>query len=179
MENLWFPICQASLDRKYPTVFNAVFLNLQQTSGLEVSLSVKTFVQRIRRLETSKQQADVDGRALLQRRGLTEAVISQAEALLAQLTTKPDTPPQIAPSAADMAEAEAAMWAWYKEWSVIACRAIHDRCLLRSLGLLTESGVLFCEDELAGEDLVDNYGPPTIVDQAEAQDSGFGRFRSA
>ncbi len=168
LENMWFPICQATLERKYPAVHNAVFLNLRQTSGLEVSISMGTFVERIRKLETSKQKADKDARAVLERRGLTEAVLSQAEALLAQLKIKPDAPPQKAPSAADIAEAEAAMWAWYKEWSVIARQAVHDRRLLRSLGFLTASGAPVSDDEPTEEDLVDDDDQQIIVEQSEA-----------
>src|SRR5690606_27740058 len=115
LENLWFPICQASLERSYPEVHGVIFLNLRQTSGLEVSLSMGTFVERIRTLEASKKKADKDARALLERRGLTEAVLSHVEALLQELQTKPDAPPPVQPSPAEIEKAEAAMWAWCKE----------------------------------------------------------------
>src|SRR4051812_38576713 len=44
-ENRWFPIASASLSRRFPAVHARVFLNLSQTEGPEVAVSVRTFVE--------------------------------------------------------------------------------------------------------------------------------------
>src|SRR5688500_10283966 len=45
-ENQWFPIAQATLDRRFPALSARFFLNLVQTEGPEVAISVRTFVER-------------------------------------------------------------------------------------------------------------------------------------
>ncbi len=73
-ENRWYPIVDASLEHRFPEVHGRVFLNLSQTSGPEVLLSVATFVERIRGL--GADGASDDDRAageLLAKRGLDSA----------------------------------------------------------------------------------------------------------
>jgi hypothetical protein len=41
-ENLWFPIIDASLYRHFPATHARLFLNLSQTEGAEVAISVQT-----------------------------------------------------------------------------------------------------------------------------------------
>jgi hypothetical protein len=169
LENMWFPICRAVLERHHPPIAERVFLNLRQTSGLEVSVSMSTFVARVRELEASERQAESEARALLERRGLTEAVMGQAESLLRQLEVKPIAPTVSGPSAEDVAAAERAMWGWYMEWSVVARKAIHDRRLLRSLGFLTASGTVVPDDEPTEEDPIDDEKDLEASDYSGAQ----------
>lgn len=75
-------------------------------------------------------------RALLAKRGLTDAVVARARELLEQLRT-PEEAPAVDVEALDRevrAKAEHAMWQWYLEWSGIARIAIRDRRALRALG---------------------------------------------
>jgi len=152
LENLWFPICRASLERRFPAVAERIFLNLRQTSGVEVSVSMGAFVSRVRELESSKNKDDQQARAVLEERGLTQPVLQQIEALLEQLEVAPPVPDPIHPSAEDISAAEDKMWSWYLEWSVVARQAIHDRRLLRSFGFLTASFTDVPEDEPTPED---------------------------
>ncbi len=155
-ENKWFPICKAALDRSYPKVSERVFLNLRQTSGLEVSVSVSTFVRRVRDLEQGGSGDDSAARDLLARRGLSEAVLGAAEGLLKSLEVEPRAPAVPSPNPQDVLAAEEAMWAWYLEWSIIARQAVHDRRLLRSLGFLTATGNEVPVDEPTEEDAVND-----------------------
>ncbi|MCX4239030.1 hypothetical protein, partial [Paraliomyxa miuraensis] len=45
-ENEWFPVANATLLRHYPEIHARVFLNLSQTAGAAVVISVGTFVER-------------------------------------------------------------------------------------------------------------------------------------
>ena len=134
-ENHWFPIIRASLQRHYPAVAEQIFVNLTQTSGLEVAVSVATMVRRIRIAQREGSEEEQAAMAVLAERGLNEAELAKAEALLAQLDTTPEPlPPE--PDQTDRAAAEKAMWDWYLEWSTVARQAISDRNVLRSLGFL-------------------------------------------
>ena len=65
-------------------------------------------------------------------------MIDRAKTLLGQvkeIESMPE-PMDIEQHRAETAEAEAAMWAWYLEWSQIARSVINDRGLLRQLGFL-------------------------------------------
>lgn len=119
-----------------------MFLNLSQTEGAAVIISVSTFIERIAELgraEAGYGQAGKDARKLLARRGLTPKVIDEAKALLDQVTTLEEAPaelPDLEEERTRLAQAEEAMWAWYLEWAEIARAAIKDRALLRRLGFL-------------------------------------------
>ena len=45
-ENRWFPVAEATLRRRKPEIADKVFLNLAQTSGIEVAVSVSTQHER-------------------------------------------------------------------------------------------------------------------------------------
>jgi hypothetical protein len=88
------------------------------------------------RLPKSEGGLGREGRAareLLERRGLTDAEIHNAQQIL-------DVIGKIAPAPAparDIAaeeEAEKAMWAWYLQWSAIARVAVKERKLLKLMG---------------------------------------------
>jgi hypothetical protein len=134
-ENRWYPIASASLKARFPKAHAWLFLNLQQTSGLETVISVGTLVERIEKLADAAGDEGPKAKALLEQRGLNAATLNEAKALLAKVkvTAEPNalatavTPEQ-------QAQSEAALWAWYLEWSEIARVVIRDKRLLRELG---------------------------------------------
>jgi hypothetical protein len=162
-ENRWFPIAQATLRRRKPAVADELFLNLSQTTGVGVIITVSTFIQRVRRLETDGPDGQ-EAVALLRARGLTDDVLADADALLKRFRNlKLDAAVVPEPEAvvARREQAEKALWSWYREWSTIARNAVHDGNLLRALGFGTTGGDTGGEDEPGGDDT-----PP---DQRRAQ----------
>ena len=88
-ENQWFPIAQAALDRRFPAVAARFFLNLSQTEGPEVAISVRTFVDRFDELAAMPDKYGAEAPTaveLLRERGVTAAVIEEARKLLTTLT---------------------------------------------------------------------------------------------
>ena len=88
-ENQWFPISQAALERRFPAVAERFFLNLSQTEGPEVAISVRTFVDRYDELTALPEKYGAEAPnavELLRTRGLTAAVIEEARQLLTALT---------------------------------------------------------------------------------------------
>jgi len=146
-ENRWYPIVQATLERHLPDVAERVFLNLAQASGVEVTVSVSALVGRLRQLERDDTERSREARALLAKRGLSEAVLAEPEALLSRFQTLPEPAPE-EPAEEDRSAAEDAMWAWYLEWSTVARQAITERSLLRSLGFLRSNGGRDEEEEM-------------------------------
>lgn len=151
--NRWYPVAQATLERHFPDVGERVFLNLAQATGVEVAVSVGTFVGRLRQLERDEAERSREARVLLAKRGLTEAVIAEPEALLGRFQTMPEPAPE-EPEEEDRTAAEEAMWAWYLEWSTIARQAINDRNLFRGLGFLRS-------DRRSDDDAEVEIAPPT------------------
>jgi hypothetical protein len=143
-ENQWFPIASASLARHFPTVHERLFLNLSQTEGPEVAISVRTFIERHDAMSQAQSPYGTDGTqaaALLAQRGLTPAALAEARALLAQLgrvATPPTVPYSVEEQKAELVRAEEALWAWYREWSQVARIAVKQRALLKQLGFLSE-----------------------------------------
>ncbi len=146
-ENHWFPIAQAALERRFPAVSALFFLNLAQTEGPAVAISVRTFVDRYAELgaagPTNKYGAEAPkALELLVSRGVTAAVLAEAQVLLTALTqvAPVETLPSAEQQQQDVEQAEAALWAWYLEWSQIARVAVKQRSLLRELGFLATRG---------------------------------------
>jgi hypothetical protein len=133
-ENYWFPVVFATLQRHYPEICDEVFLNLKQTEGVEVAITVGTLVRRVREMQRRDAEEQQAAAQLLEKRGLDEETLAQAEAMLGELRTDPEAL-EPAPTV-DQAAAVEAMWAWYLEWSSIARQAIQNRNLLRALGFL-------------------------------------------
>ena len=128
------------------------FLNLAQTEGPAVAVSVRTFVDRYAALSAPADSNKFGAEApkaleLIVSRGVTAAVIAEAQSLLTALTqvAPAETLPTTEQQQQDIEQAEAAMWAWYLEWSQIARVAIKQRSLLRELGFLATRGP--AEDE--------------------------------
>ena len=140
-ENQWFPISQAALERRFPAVAARFFLNLSQTEGPEVAISVRTFVDRFDELAAMPDKYGAEAPKaveLLRARGVTAAVIEEARKLLTTLTQvdQPAEAVALEQEEEELTQAEDAMWAWYLEWSKIARVAIKNRPLLKQLGFL-------------------------------------------
>lgn len=141
-ENHWFPLIQASLRRRFPKVEQALFLNLNQTEGPALLISLGTLHQRLQGLSATTNSTD--GQAaldLLAKRGLTADEIAKLGALLSSART-------IDPAATTEAHTEADKKAaqqkalqdledYLDEWGTIARKLITNRTLLRQLGLLS------------------------------------------
>src|SRR5262245_46248741 len=72
-ENRWFPIADATLARHYPAVHHKLFLNLSQTEGPGVIVTVRTFLERFESLGSTAEYGP-DSKAakrLLEKRGFT------------------------------------------------------------------------------------------------------------
>jgi hypothetical protein len=158
------------LQRHYPRVADQLFLNLSQTEGAEVVVSVGTFIERMAQMAEGAEPYGPEGpeaRALLARRGLTAERVAEAEAQLDQLgTIREQLQPQ--PTAEEQEQAGRELWAWYLEWSSIARAAIRDRRLLRTLGFLqsrrsSASDVEDGDDALVDEDDSDEPDAPVAA----------------
>jgi hypothetical protein len=152
-ENFWFPIVSATLQRRFPEVHEKVFLNLSQTEGPAVIISVGTLVERVTALRDGDEQSRRAAQTLAQR-GLTNAVLDQARALLAELglPTGEAPVPDLKTVRNDALLAEAELWSWYLEWGQIARAVIPDRRLLRELGFLRPVGSASGEEGAEGEE---------------------------
>ncbi|NUO50283.1 MAG: hypothetical protein HOV80_15620 [Polyangiaceae bacterium] len=148
-ENQWFVIIEATLARRFPEVREKVFLNLSQTEGPPVVLSVGTLVSRINALTAEGATArEREARALLASRGVNDLAMAEITSLLAAAEQSTEEPPNLDDLAEQRAVNEAAMWAWYIEWSRIARQTIANRQVLRGLGFLVrKSGAVEEEEE--------------------------------
>jgi hypothetical protein len=129
-ENRWLLITRAALTRHYPELAKSVFLNIRQTSGAGLVISLPTLLSRITALETGNARQR-RARELLVRRGLTEQVLNEAKALLTELTQSPATelpPPRLRQPTLE------ALWSWYLDWSQTARATIADAKLRKVLG---------------------------------------------
>jgi hypothetical protein len=136
-ENTWFPVARATLAARYPEIGQVLFLNLSQYTGVEVVVSVSTFLERLEQMgkgEGDFGEQGPEARKLLAQRGLTEKKVQEAQGQLEAIATFSETPVQEGPSVEEQKAAEDRLWAWYLEWSAIARVAIKDGRLLRSLG---------------------------------------------
>lgn len=129
-ENRWLPITRAALTRHYPELAKSIFVNIRQTSGPGLVVSLPALLSRISALETgnAKQRR---ARELLVRRGLTEQVLNEVKALLSELTRLPAT--DIAAPRLRQPTLQA-LWSWYLDWSQTARATIADAKLRRVLG---------------------------------------------
>jgi hypothetical protein len=130
-ENRWLPIVRAALERHFPKLARSVLLNIQQTSGLTLLVTLPTLLDRIEALGASAREPERRARTLLTRRGLTSEVLEQARAWLRETQRAPAV--VLLPQSRRKPTLDA-LWAWYLEWSRIARSVIQDRRLLRALG---------------------------------------------
>ena len=142
-ENVWFDVAEAALTRHFPDIRKALFKNLTKTSGKNVVINVRTFVERYQAIAEATDDASKAAIALLAKRGLDGACVGDVLEKLGQLEEFEAIPEEDAgqsDSDSLRAEKEAAveeMWAWYKEWSQTARTVIKNRNYLVMLGLTT------------------------------------------
>lgn len=131
-ENRWYPIVSATLARRWPALAADVFLNLAQTEGPAVAVTVQTLLDRLAKMPGADGTA---ARALLAQRGLDDQAIAGVKELLAQMGTLGEAPahdPEADRKERDAAEDRA--WQWYLEWSQIAQAGISNGQVLQRLG---------------------------------------------
>ena len=153
-ENRWFPIAYATLERRFPAVHAQVFNKLTQTSGIELLVTVRTLLDRIEAMGKGEGAFGPEGpaaKALLESRGFTSSVISEANALIDEAAAYDPgtgkTPAEEQAEGEALTKAEADLWAWYLEWSQIARVAITQRSLLKEMGFLSSRGRSGGEEE--------------------------------
>jgi hypothetical protein len=152
-ENTWFPVVEATLRRRYPALAAQVFLNLSQTEGAGVILTVGTLVERIDALMQAADDESKDAVVLLGRRGLTSAVLDEARELLESVgEVAPSAPVDLDAHRQDIERAETELWDWYLEWSQIARATITQRQLLRALGFLSSSRTTSSSDDAVDDE---------------------------
>ena len=157
-ENRWFPVIDATLRRSFPEVHEKVLLNLSQTEGPPVILSVATLLERLDALRAATDPMSQAATEKLALRGVTPAVLDQVRGIITSVSTVSTTPaPPISEEEAERIQEEnqAAMWAYYLEWSAIARSTIKDKTLLRVLGFSPVKRGKVAEEE--DDDVV----PPT------------------
>lgn len=137
----WLPIVEATLRRRWPEVWTRISSDAGGEPGSDF-VAVQ-FIQRLRTLAASSDPVDREARAMLARRGLSDAVLTSAVALsAASLRGDPTgmSEQERAQRDADQArraEAERAIEAWTAEWSAIARSVIRDGRLRQQLGFGT------------------------------------------
>jgi hypothetical protein len=158
-ENHWFPIAYTSLQVRHPAVHQLLFLNLSQTEGPEVAVSVGLLLERLEEMSDQDGPYGAEGpkaRQLLTKRGLTPAVLAEARGLISALGKSESKPARsFEEEQAYLERAEKAMWDWYLEWSQIARIAIKSRPLLRLLGFLKAERGTSEEPAVPGEPVDD------------------------
>ncbi len=139
-ENNWFDVVNAPLRRLFPAVHKEIFAGLSKKSGQGAVLSVRIFVERVTALRTSDRQDRRDAAAVLEKRGLTLAVLEEARALLKRIEVAPqsvagDNDDEEQAQKEETEQGMKAMWAWYRDWSETARTVIKNRNYLVMLGL--------------------------------------------
>lgn len=140
VQSLWFPVTRATLNASFPDIAQAFFDGMVQRKGQEAPLGVTTFVTRVRELESPNSPWGPDSaaaRQLLTERGLTPAVIDEAQALLDEWRDVPESPVLTPAETDEIEQAIKAAWDWYVEWSTIARTVLKSKRHLHSLGLST------------------------------------------
>ncbi len=154
-ENRWYPVCEATLEHRFPAMHAYVFANLHQTEGPEVIVSVGTLLDRLESAKTEGVEGADAALELLARRGVDAAQLAAARAILGELRVAPRLPAPSPIGAEELARREDAMWSWYLEWSKIARAAITSRGVLRAMGFLEGSGATEAPAEPAEPDASD------------------------
>ncbi len=139
-ENVWFAVAKASLASRYPDVHSALFAKLPQATGRDVAITVRTFLGRLREMETGAGAFAENGpeaRALLAERGLSETIVDDAAGLALELEKFAKVDNTATGTKEQQEAAIAHLWDWYLEWGAIARIAVKDRRYLKAMGFLT------------------------------------------
>jgi hypothetical protein len=142
-ERQWWPIASATLEHRFPEVAEMFLIKAGDRRTLQgVSLLLEQLVKRFDAWFENVGLYGADSAnalRLLEARGLTAEVVGQARDLLLALSQPCAEPEWLTEQAQSQAEAEAALWRWYLEWSRIARSAVKERSLLRQLGFKAAS----------------------------------------
>ena len=160
-ENVWFDVADAALARSFPEIHTKVLDKLAKTSGPMVLLNVKALLDRLDVLEKSGDPNDAAALALLAKRGLNSEERGRAAALINQARTgEADESDDAASKDADLDEATAQMWAWYRDWAKTARTVIASKRVRIMMGLsaATRADGEVAEVELDDEDEDDTAG---------------------
>jgi hypothetical protein len=147
----------AALKGAFPDAHAHLFRNLRPGTRADAVVTVQLFLERLGQLEEPEAPPSFRAaRELLRQRGLDDAALAEARALLEGIQRMEQAAPGDALREADEAAA-AALWAWYDPWRVAARAVIRDRNQLLSLGFLRRSQPKASVDE-DGEDEVPSDG---------------------
>lgn len=144
-EDRWIPVAKIVLESQYPAIAETLFAELSLTDSKSTEVSVAIFLDRLEAMAEGAEPFGKDGpvaREYLRTRGLTDEIVAGALAERDKMQAVEDTT-ATGPGAEDAKAAEAAeaaMWAFYLEWSALARHAIKDGNLLRILGFKKRSG---------------------------------------
>lgn len=141
-EARWVPVARIVLDGRYPEVAEKLFAQLGSANGKVAEVSVAIFLDRFQAMAEGAEPFGEEGpiaREYLRTRGLTDEVVAGALAEKDEMKTVEETT-AMEPDAEAAKAAEAAMWAFYLEWSALVRHAIKDGNLLRMFGFKKRSG---------------------------------------
>lgn len=134
-ERDWMPIARASLKRHFPNLHQQLVVAGYPSDRGAKLLAVDAFLRMLDRVERTAEGRKI--RALLERRGLRQAVVDAGRAFVAGAKGLGRPPSAgLADDRSDWQARETALWDWYLEWGSIAWQKIKDRNLLRQLGFL-------------------------------------------
>jgi hypothetical protein len=164
-ENTWFPTVGATLKRHFPKVHAEVFLNLSQTEGKAVVVSVGTLLDRLAE-QAKKSDEGKAAVALLEARGLTADAKKPAEEILAKFRVVGESAvAEVEPvTKKEQEEAQAEVWDWYLEWSIIARTLFTRGDQLIRMGLREMRRGGGEEEEEEGEEKKDDEEPANPAD---------------
>ncbi|MFC1853876.1 hypothetical protein ACFL27_27135 [candidate division CSSED10-310 bacterium] len=135
-ENKWFPIIRATLTANYPVIHDAIFLNLHQSRGKELILTVRTLLERIKALGEDDGTPDAQKAfQLIEKRGCTPDIRQQAHDLLRTIEELDLTSTTPTENKKEHNKDVNSVWEWYKEWAAIARIAVPSKRLRNKLGI--------------------------------------------
>jgi hypothetical protein len=138
-ENRHFPVIEATLRHRYPSVHREVIGKLSQTSGPALLITIPKLLDNLTALGAAQDSSHREARQLLATRGISDEVIAQAagwvkKASAADLSTAPVSDEELERRRSERDQQVEVMWNWYTEWSAIARARIDNKNLLRQMG---------------------------------------------
>lgn len=126
------------LSRQHPAIERRLFAKLPRATRREAALVTSMLLHCLEDMSTGADgygSEGIEARKALEARGLTANVVAEAQGLVDGLRRITDESTMTEEERRANDRAEAALWAWYCEWSRIARVAIQSRGVLRQLGL--------------------------------------------
>jgi hypothetical protein len=128
----------AALMFNHPPQAAYVLQNITPSTGAKAVANIKTVLDRITVLERGDREGgegDLAAMATLEDRGFTPEYRAQLSDLVNQATGADPAPAIVSISPEELEAAQLSLYAWYKEWSMVAHTMIRRRDWLISLGL--------------------------------------------